>query len=80
MIVTKRFSLVWFLVLTALLAGDRSWAEEARRPLIAWFGGYQKLTFDDEIAWPLDLNAESHYAGPVYYHLNPCIFGQKPVL
>ena len=37
------------------------------QPLGAWFGGYQILAFNDEIAWPLDLYADAHYASPKYY-------------
>src|SRR5437660_5900399 len=36
------------------------------RPLGAWFAGYEKLTFDDEIAWDSGAYLVSHYASSFY--------------
>ncbi len=36
------------------------------KPMGAWFGLYQKLTFDDEIVWPTGAWIETHY-----YKFNP---------
>ncbi|HJT76144.1 MAG TPA: hypothetical protein VJ739_02990, partial [Gemmataceae bacterium] len=37
------------------------------KPLGAWFGGYERLTFDDEIAWPGGAYVVSHYADAEFY-------------
>lgn len=37
------------------------------RPLGAWFGGYERLTFDDEVAWPGGAYVVSHYADAEFY-------------
>src|SRR5205807_9173532 len=39
---------------------------QASRPLGAWFAGYEKLTFDDEIAWDSGACLVSHYASSFY--------------
>lgn len=37
------------------------------KPLGAWFSGYEKLTFDDEIAWGAGAYAVSHYNSAEFY-------------
>ena len=37
------------------------------KPLGAWFSGYERLTFDDEIAWGHAAYAVSHYADAEFY-------------
>src|SRR5262245_33114583 len=37
------------------------------KPLGAWFGGYERLTFDDEVAWPGGAYVVSHYADEEFY-------------
>ena len=36
------------------------------KPLGAWFAGYERLTFDDEIAWGSGRYLTSHYASEFY--------------
>jgi hypothetical protein len=43
----------WFLILAAWLGCVLAPIQaQNTKPLGAWFGGYEKLTFDDELAWP----------------------------
>jgi hypothetical protein len=37
------------------------------KPLGAWFGGYERLTFDDEIAWGDGAYVVSHYSDAEFY-------------
>lgn len=55
-------------------------AREPRKPLGAWFGEYELLTFNDKIVWPLDLYADTHYAIPVYYQSVPGLLDRHSAL
>jgi hypothetical protein len=46
-------------------------AEATVKPMGAWFGLYQVNTFNEEIAWPLDL-----YADTKYYKLDPNVWSE----
>jgi len=45
-------SLRCLLVLGPWLAVAAPAGSEELNPLGAWFGGYERLSFDDELAWP----------------------------
>ncbi len=47
------------------------WSQEMRKPLAAWFGGYETITFNDEIVWPLRLVADVNYGSKPIYPVEP---------
>ena len=55
-------------------------AQDVRKPMGAWFDGYEILTFEAELAWALDLNADAHYAGPVYWQPDQNLFQRYSVI
>src|SRR5438552_18170517 len=54
-------------VLAAWLTCMAAAPAQEPKPLGAWFGGYERLTFDDEIAWDNGAYVVTHYADAEFY-------------
>ncbi len=57
----------WACVVAGLVFLTPAATAQERKPLGAWFGGYERLTFDDEIAWGNGAYIVSHYADAEFY-------------
>src|SRR5262245_30628085 len=57
----------WAALLVWLVCQPSAATAQELKPLGAWFGGYERLTFDDEVAWGSGAYAVSYYADSEFY-------------